>query len=99
MSEDIEMHYCDSCGGSYGYDESKNEKVYQNERNLEAALAKANKEVERLKAEVELLKAYYNPKDMSFKKMMDTFVTLSEAEKEKIIDLTQALNALSEVEK
>jgi hypothetical protein len=42
----------------------------------------------------DFLHAYYNPKDTSFKQMIETFITLSESEKEKLIDLAKAFKAL-----
>lgn len=47
----------------------------------------------------DFIHAYYNPKDTSFKQMVESFVTLSESDKEKLIDLAKALKALNPANK
>lgn len=48
-------------------------------------------EVAELRAQVEFCKMYYKPDDTSFKTMIETFVELSDEQKDALIELTKAL--------
>lgn len=48
-------------------------------------------EVAELMAQVEFCKMYYKPDDTSFKTMIETFVELSDEQKDALIELTKAL--------
>ena len=47
--------------------------------------------VAEMQAQVEFLKMYFNPKDTSFKNMIETFSELSDEQKQALINLTEAL--------
>lgn len=52
---------------------------------------KLKAENEALKEQVDFLKMYYNPKDTSFQTMVETFIELSDEQKQALINLTEAL--------
>lgn len=47
--------------------------------------------VAEMQVQVEFLKMYFNPKDTSFKNMIETFSELSDEQKQALINLTEAL--------
>lgn len=56
----------------------------------------AKQEVEDAKLQVEFLKQYFNGADTSFKEMVEAFHNMSDDDKQKLIELTQALAKFKE---
>jgi hypothetical protein len=75
-----------------------NQAVYEKDKaryDRDNHLYEANAEIEKLKLEVEFTREYLNPKDTSFRDMMDTFRTLPDDKKDKLIALSKSLADLA----
>lgn len=55
-------------------------------------------EIEKLRTEIEFVKQYLNPKDTSFRQMIDAFKVLPEDKQDKLIALSKSLADLQESE-
>lgn len=64
-------------------------------KNIEAENKRLRKALENESLKVDFVKAYYNPKDTSFKNMIDAWMTFTDDQKEKLINLCNSLRALS----
>ena len=58
-------------------------------------IEKLKAENERLKSELAFVQAYLNPKDTSFRQMIDSFKLLPKDKQDKLIDLSRALAAIN----
>lgn len=68
---------------------------YQRIDELNQDLEAAKSEISALREQLAFTKEYLNPKDTSFRQMVDNFMTLSNEDKDKIIDLSRAMAALN----
>lgn len=65
-------------------------------KGFDVAVKLCRDEIDKLQTQIEFLKQYYNPEDTSVKTMVETFVTLSDEQKQALINLTESLRKMKD---